>query len=61
MIIHQQTLRHRGKVCRDVLKPNIATSTLPIIIRSLLRSPATISSATIGHYIITAITHLNVL
>ena len=61
MIMHQHTLRHRGKVCRDVLKPNIATSTLPVIIRSLLRSPATISSATIGHYTITVTTHFNVL
>ena len=61
MIVHQQTLRHRGEVCRDVLKPNIATATLPVLRRSLLRSPATISSVTIGHYIITVTIYLNVL
>ena len=61
MIIHQHTLRRRGKVCRDVLTPNIATATPPILRRSPLRSPATIISATIGHYTITATTYLNVL
>ena len=61
MIIHQHTLRHRGKVYGDVLKPNIATTTLPVLRRYLLRSPATTSSATIGHYTITAATYLNIL
>ena len=61
MIIHQHILRHRGKVCRDVLKLNIATATMPILRRSTLRSPATIISATIGQYTITATTYLNVL
>ena len=61
MIIHQHTLRHRVKVCRDVLKPNIATATLTILRRLPLRSPATIISATIGNYTITATTYLNVL
>ena len=61
MIIHQHTLCHRGKVCRDVLKPNIATATMPILRRSTLRSLSTIISATIGHYTITATTYLNVL
>ena len=61
MIIHQQTLRHREKVCRDVLKPNIATNTLPVLRRSLLISHATIRSDTIGHYTITSTTYLNVL
>ena len=50
MITHQQTLHHREKVCRNFLKPNIATATLPVLRSSPLRSPATISSATIGHY-----------
>ena len=61
MIIHQHTLRHRENVCRDVLKPNIATTNLPVLSRYPLKSPATISSATIGHYTITATTYLNVL
>ena len=61
MIIHQHTLRHREKVCRYDLKPNIATLTLPVLRRPLLRSTATISSATIGHYTITATTYLNIL
>ena len=61
MIIHQHTLRHRGKLCRDFLKPNIATATLPILIRSPVRSPATIISSTIGHYTITVATYLIVL
>ena len=61
IIIHQQTLRHKKKVCGDVLKPNIATATPPILRRSLLRSPTPISSATIGHYTITATTYLNAL
>ena len=61
MIIHQHTLRLREKLCRDVLKPNIATATLPILSRSPLRSPAIISSATIGHYTITATTYRNFL
>ena len=54
MIIHQHTLCHKEKVCRDVLKPNIATDTRPVLRKSLLRSPSTISSATIGHYTVTA-------
>ena len=61
MIIHHHTPCHRGKMCRDVLKPNIATATLPIFRRSLLRSPTTISSVTIGHYTITATTYPNVM
>ena len=61
MIIHQHTVHQRGKVCRYVLKPNIDTATLPILSRSSLRFPAIISSATIGHYTITATTYINVL
>ena len=45
------------RMCRDLLKPNIATATLPILSRSPLRSPAIISSATIGHYTIPATTY----
>ena len=43
------------------LKHNIATATLPVLSRSPLKSPATISSATIGHYTITATTYLTFL